>query len=395
MNGRLFVVPLAAVFALSACGAPPAEAPRASTTPPAPPLDRAAATRAVSAVLDDLHDAAAHADEVRYFAHYAPDAVFLGTDATERWDLAAFEAYAHPHFAAGHGWTYRSTRRAITLSADGAMAWFDEDLVGERVGPTRGSGVLRKSGDAYLIVQYNLAFTIPNARFDEVHALLDPAAVRASSRKVYDDAVAAATAGDLAKARQLLGALVPAAKTRPADDAEFWLHNQLTWIEWADGQLPAALRETDDAKLAAMHGTLPPAAVRALLLHAYWDRAYLLREVARAAKDDKKLVQSALDAKREYDELARAERDDDGMNVLAAFFAVRAGDAKAALAAATKVDAEKDSDLQDLYVLALAFDLAKEAAKANALRERICAGKAYLMKPLLVRALANEGKACR
>ena len=38
--------------------------------------------KAVAAVLDDWHAAAAVADEARYFAHFAPDSVFLGTDAT-------------------------------------------------------------------------------------------------------------------------------------------------------------------------------------------------------------------------------------------------------------------------------------------------------------------------
>jgi hypothetical protein len=55
------------------------------------------------------------------------------------------------------------------------MIWFDEDLVGERAGPVpvRGSGVLIKSGARYFIAQYNLAFTIPNERFEALRALLN------------------------------------------------------------------------------------------------------------------------------------------------------------------------------------------------------------------------------
>src|SRR5262245_65773011 len=49
----------------------------------------------VDTVLDGLHDAAAKADEKRYFDHFAPGAVFLGTDARERWTLEEFRAYAH------------------------------------------------------------------------------------------------------------------------------------------------------------------------------------------------------------------------------------------------------------------------------------------------------------
>src|SRR5579883_2241521 len=133
MNRVAAACTLVLALASSACGAAPS--PRAA-------FDRASAERDVASVLDDFHDAAAHADEPRYFAHFAPDAVFLGTDATERWDLAAFRAYAHERFSQGKGWTYHVVRRAIDFSADGDVAWFDEDLRGDRAGPTRGSGVL-------------------------------------------------------------------------------------------------------------------------------------------------------------------------------------------------------------------------------------------------------------
>jgi len=164
---------LGVVLALvsSACAAAPAPAPSAPLVSHAA-FDRASAERAVARALDDFHDAAAHADEARYFGHFAPDAVFLGTDMTERWDLAAFRAYAHPHFASGHGWVYHPQRRAIAFASDGTVAWFDEDLLGERTGPTRGSGVLVESGGRWLIAQYNLAFTIPNQRFDDLRKML-------------------------------------------------------------------------------------------------------------------------------------------------------------------------------------------------------------------------------
>ncbi|MFI5300339.1 MAG: nuclear transport factor 2 family protein, partial [Polyangiales bacterium] len=111
-------------------------------SPPHATFDATTSERDVAAALDDFHDAAAHADEDRYFAHFAREGVFLGTDATERWDVPAFRAYAHARFVTGKGWTYRVQRRAIRFSNDGAVAWFDEDLLGEKAGPCRGSGVL-------------------------------------------------------------------------------------------------------------------------------------------------------------------------------------------------------------------------------------------------------------
>ena len=149
------------VVLLTGCGAATTSAKTASE-----------ATPAIARELDDLHDAAGRSDEARYFAHFAPDAVFLGTDATERWDTAAFRAFAHPHFAAGKGWRFHATQRAITVSSDGGIAWFDEDLATENLGPARGSGVLVYANGTWKVSQYNLAITIPNERFKEVKALL-------------------------------------------------------------------------------------------------------------------------------------------------------------------------------------------------------------------------------
>ena len=52
--------------------------------------DGATEIASIDAALDDWHRAASAADEARYFSHLADDAVFLGTDATERWDVRAF-----------------------------------------------------------------------------------------------------------------------------------------------------------------------------------------------------------------------------------------------------------------------------------------------------------------
>lgn len=126
---------------------------------------------AITATLDDFHDAAASSDEARYFAHFTDEGVFLGTDATERWDVAAFRAYAHPHFEAGRGWVMRATRRDVVVRGD--VAWFDEDLETRNLGPARGSGVLERGADGtWRVAQYNLTITVPNERFTEVRALL-------------------------------------------------------------------------------------------------------------------------------------------------------------------------------------------------------------------------------
>ena len=120
----------------------------------------------VAAVIDALHAAAASADGAAYFALFAPDARFIGTDATERWTLAEFRAYAEPYFARGQGWTYTPVERTVTLAPIQCMciAWFDEVLDSQSYGVTRGSGVLRKTRAGWKIEQYVLSFAVPNDR---------------------------------------------------------------------------------------------------------------------------------------------------------------------------------------------------------------------------------------
>jgi hypothetical protein len=131
---------------------------------------RGAEAGEIARALDDFHDAAARADEERYFAHFAPDAVFVGTDATERWEVAAFRAYAHPHFARGKAWSFRGLRRRIALR--GEVAWFEEDLETQNLGPARGSGVLVFLDRRWRIEQYVLSVTVPNEKFAAVKELL-------------------------------------------------------------------------------------------------------------------------------------------------------------------------------------------------------------------------------
>ncbi len=124
-------------------------------------------TTEIGAVLDDFHRAAAAADEARYFAHFDPNGVFLGTDAGERWSVAEFRVYAHARFATGKGWTYRPRDRHVSFTPEG-VAYFDELLDNEKYGVCRGSGVLRKVNGVWRIAQYNLAFAVPNDSAAEV-----------------------------------------------------------------------------------------------------------------------------------------------------------------------------------------------------------------------------------
>ncbi len=139
----------------------------------APDTQKEEPRAAISAVLDDWHKAAAAADEARYFGHFTADAVFLGTDATERWTRDEFRAWARPFFARGKAWSFRAVSRNVAVSRDGAVAWFDEALDTPNMGPCRGSGVLVKLDGSWKIAQYNLSVPIPNALLPEFKNRID------------------------------------------------------------------------------------------------------------------------------------------------------------------------------------------------------------------------------
>lgn len=131
--------------------------------------------KAVNAMLDDWHKAAADANLARYFGHMSEDAVFFGTDATERWSREEFRKYAKPFFDKSKAWTFKATQRNVFLSKDGTVAWFDETLNTPNLGPARGTGVAVLDGGTWKIVQYHLCVPIPNDVFDKVKKVIESA----------------------------------------------------------------------------------------------------------------------------------------------------------------------------------------------------------------------------
>lgn len=151
----------------------------------------------VDQTLDDFHDAADKGDAARYFAILPDDAVFLGTDASERWTGAGFRRFAEPWFRRGSAWTYVPLRRYVEVVGD--LAWFDERLDNDAYGECRGSGVLQRRDGRWVLRQYNLTIPVPNAlarefvaRIRESAAGLPPATttvvlVRHAERDPGDD----------------------------------------------------------------------------------------------------------------------------------------------------------------------------------------------------------------
>jgi len=150
----------------------PAQAPQAEDAA------RAAAIRAVEEVLADFQAAGVEADAERFFGHLAPEAIYLGTDATERHTVEELRARIEPHFAQGTGWTSRLKQANVSVTEDARLAWFDARLEREPFGELRASGVLEQRDDVWLIVQYNVSLPIPNEAVRDVVKL-----IRAANKK--------------------------------------------------------------------------------------------------------------------------------------------------------------------------------------------------------------------
>ena len=85
--------------------------------------------KAVGVVLDNLHLYASQASGKKYIDLFSEDAVFFGTDISERWPKEDFRTYAMGRFKTGVGWTYYMKERNIFFSDDGRTAWVDEILI--------------------------------------------------------------------------------------------------------------------------------------------------------------------------------------------------------------------------------------------------------------------------
>ena len=117
-------------------------------------------------LLNGLHLDAHKGNFESYFDRYSTDAVFLGTDKTERWTIEEFKAYAKPAFSDGHGWTYEVIER--NWEGNGNIRWFDEILLNEKLGHCRGTGVTELINGEWKISHYALTMLVPNSIAAEV-----------------------------------------------------------------------------------------------------------------------------------------------------------------------------------------------------------------------------------
>ena len=154
MNTKLFKLLGILIIALSfACQEPQS-------------VDEAAA---IDKLLNNWHLAATKAD-TSFFDYLDSNAIYIGTDASERWTRSEFEVFALPYFRKGKAWEFKTIERKVYLTDIDDIAWFDETL-DTWMGVCRSSGVVRKMKNGeWKIKHYHLSCTVPN---DKIKQFID------------------------------------------------------------------------------------------------------------------------------------------------------------------------------------------------------------------------------
>lgn len=127
----------------------------------------------IDSLLNQWHRAAAAANYSAFFDAMTPAAVYIGTDAGERWTKNEFAEWCKPYFARGKAWDFKPYDRHIQLAKNGKMAWADE-MLNTWMGPCRGSAVLEKSAKGqWKIAHYHLSVTVPNEKIKAFISLMN------------------------------------------------------------------------------------------------------------------------------------------------------------------------------------------------------------------------------
>jgi hypothetical protein len=147
-----------------------------------PNIESAKNISAVNTMVDAWHQAAAVADEKVFFGSMTIDAVYLGTDANERWVRPEFEKWSEKYFQKDVAWNFKPYNRFVQFSDEGKTAWWDEKLE-TWMGICAGAGVASLTNEGWKIRHYQLAMMIPNDDIKSVLETLKKAAVKPEEHK--------------------------------------------------------------------------------------------------------------------------------------------------------------------------------------------------------------------
>jgi len=128
-------------------------------------------TAAINNLVNGWHKAAAKADEAIFFGSMSDDAVYLGTDESERWLKPDFMTWSKKYFDRESAWDFKPLSRNVQFSDDKKTAWWDEKL-DTWMGVCAGAGVATLPKDGWKIRHYQLAMMIPNEKVKSVLEVL-------------------------------------------------------------------------------------------------------------------------------------------------------------------------------------------------------------------------------
>jgi hypothetical protein len=126
----------------------------------------------INELMDNWHKAAATADEDVFFGSMTKDAIYIGTDASERWLRDELKEWSKKFFDRDSAWSFTAKERNITFSEDGQMAWFDE-LLDTWMGVCRSTGVVVMTEDGWKLKYYHLSMAIPNEVVNDYLKILE------------------------------------------------------------------------------------------------------------------------------------------------------------------------------------------------------------------------------
>lgn len=125
----------------------------------------------INNILDNWHQAAGKGDEENFFGSMSEDAIYIGTDATERWTRDELRTWSKEYFDRDTAWSFTPMSRNIHVDSSEQLAWFDE-LLDTWMGTCRASGVLEKQVDKWRIKHYHLSIAVPNEQVDSYLKLI-------------------------------------------------------------------------------------------------------------------------------------------------------------------------------------------------------------------------------
>lgn len=118
----------------------------------------------INTKLDKWHNDASESNLDEYLNFMSKDAIYIGTDKTERWNKSEFTKFCIPYFKKEQTWNFISIERNIDIKEK--FAWFDE-LLSTQMGICRASGVLIKDNNAWKLKHYHLSITLKNDKLKE------------------------------------------------------------------------------------------------------------------------------------------------------------------------------------------------------------------------------------